>query len=106
MSLMLYRGATIEHPVEGMFSFVPARRAGVDDPRFRRPSVESPLIKLSSRQSTWGSKRPLPLDSVRGVWEGLRDQVLCAGLLLAVSLETPAREETEIAVGESARRRC
>lgn len=37
--LTLYRGATVDDPVEGMFSFVPARRADARDRRFARPAV-------------------------------------------------------------------
>jgi hypothetical protein len=67
--LMLYRGATIKHPVDGMYSFVPAMPAADPGHRFRRPAIRIPeLINPASRQSTRGSKRPLPAPVVRDVW--------------------------------------
>ena len=87
-SLTLYRGATADEPVEGMFSFVPARRADLDDPRFLRPPVESKFINPASQQSPRGSKCALPMETLRGTWDGLREQILDAGLLLATWLKT------------------
>ncbi len=90
LPLTLYRGATLDDPVEGMFSFAPARRADADDPRFAQPRVELPdLINPSNRQSTWGSKRPLTTSQVREAWDKLRSQVMSADLVLAVRLQTP-----------------
>jgi hypothetical protein len=93
MNLTLYRGATVEDPVEGMFSFVPAAPAEADDPRFLRPSLESRFINAASRQSTWGSKRLLAMDTVRDAWQDVRHQVLGGGLMLAVGLRTPEHVE-------------
>jgi hypothetical protein len=106
LSLTLYRGATVEDPVEGMFSFVPARRADADDPRFSRPPIHSKFINPLNLQATWGSKRPLSMDTLRDAWESVRHQVLAADLLLAVRLQTPDRERNDVAVPETARRRC
>lgn len=86
----LYRGATVDDPVEGMFSFVPARRADDADPRFCRPSVRLPgRVNPASRQSTWGSKRPLPDHAIRDAWGSIREQVLARDLVLATRIETP-----------------
>jgi len=106
LSLTLYRGATVEDPVEGMFSFVPARRADAKHPRFPRPPIQSGFINPSNRQSTWGSKRPLSMDTLRNTWEAVRHQVLAADLLLAVRFQTPDRERNDEAVPETARQRC
>ncbi len=106
LSLTLYRGATVDDPVEGMFSFVPARRADVEEPRFPRPPIHSRFINPSSRQSTWGSKRPLSMGTLRDTWEAVRHQVLAADLLLAVQLQTPGRERNDMAVPETDRQRC
>ena len=92
-SLTLYRGAAADEPVEGMFSFVPARRADLDDPRFPRPFVESSFINPASQQSPRGSKCELPMQILRSTWAELRDQVLAADLLLATRIQTPDREE-------------
>jgi hypothetical protein len=90
LGLTLYRGATVDDPVEGMFSFVPARRADEVDPRFCRPSVRLPgRINPSSRQSTWGSKSPLPVHTIRDAWGAIREQVLARDLLMATRIETP-----------------
>jgi len=102
LSLTLYRGATVDDPVAGMFSFVPARRADADDPRFPRPPIHSAFINPFSRQSTWGSKRPLPTDTLRDV----RHQVIAADLLLGVLLYTPDRDTNDVAGGEDARQHC
>lgn len=107
LPLTLYRGATVDDRVEGMFSFVPARRADVDDLRFARPRVALPgLIKPSVWRSTWGSTCQRPLASVRDAWEAIRRQVLAADLLLAVWLQTPDRETHDVVVPESSRQRC
>ena len=93
----LYRGATVDDPVDGMFSFVPARRAdaGPEAMRFARPAVELPgLINPASQQSAWGANRPLPPDRVFDAWEALAVQVLAADLVLATWLQTPPCEAT------------
>jgi len=77
-------------PVPKMFSFVPARLADGADARFARPVVRlSGLINPANRQSTWGSTRPLPVDSVRDAWASMREQILAQGLHLGVRIETP-----------------
>ncbi len=107
VDLTLYRGATVDDPVEGMYSFVPALPADTPDPRFARPAVRVPgLINPASRQSTWGSKRPLPMAAVRDAWEAVRHQVLSAALLLAIRLETPAEEVADAATPAASRAGC
>lgn len=88
-SFTLYRAATFDQPVHGMYSFVPARLADSEDPRFPRPAVTSPLINPASSRAVWGSKRHLPIGRAREEWESVRRQVLDANLLLGVGLETP-----------------
>ncbi len=76
-----------------MFSFVPALRADDEAARFPRPSIKLPgLVNPMSRQSTWGSRRPLDVDTVTSAWSAVKDQVVEAGLGLAVSLDVPPRE--------------
>lgn len=97
VSLTLYRGATVENPVEGMFSFVPARRADEDDPRFTRPPIRLPgFINPASRQSTRGSKRPLPMDTLRDTWNALHHQVVAADLLLRSGFRLPSACKTTL----------
>lgn len=80
-----------------MYSFVPALPAAGDDPpRFARPVIRlDGLINPASRQSTWGSHRPMPVAAVRDAWEIVRDQVLAADLMLAVYLDTPPEQAGE-----------
>ena len=105
-SLTLYRGATVDDPVEGMFSLVPARRADGDDCRFARPPVRLPgFVNPASTQSTWGSKRPLAIGTLHSLWEQVCHQVHAEDLLLAVRLQIPEREH-DGPVPESNRRRC
>lgn len=108
LSLTLYRGASFDQPVKGMFSFVPARRADDTDPRFARPPVALPrLINPQSRQSTKGSSEPRSLDEIKGAWERLRQHVFAAGLVLGVHLETPDRDgDAEASVPMTGRDRC
>lgn len=94
--LTLYRGATIDDPVDGMYSFVPALPAGHDRPRFARPPIRLPgLINPASTQSANGSNRPQPAHIVRDAWEAIRHQVLTAGLVLAVHIDTPPQHGDE-----------
>jgi hypothetical protein len=93
--LTLYRGATFEDPVEGMFSFVPARLTDDEDPRFERPAIHIPdFINPANRQSTLGSKRELPISAVRDAWLRVRDQVLDQDLVLATHIATPEKRGT------------
>jgi hypothetical protein len=104
---ILYRGATFDRPFEGMYSFVPARRADDPAPRFQRPAIEAPeLINPASRQAPRGSKRSLSSDRVANAWSEIKNQVIDAGLLLAVALETPPREGPAPRVPASTRGRC
>lgn len=107
LNLTLYRGAAASRPVDGMFSFVPARPAHQNGARFARPAIRLPgLINASNRQSTWGSRRPLPAATVREAWDSVRDQVLASGAVLAVELDTPVREDAaDVPLGPP-RKRC
>ena len=105
--LTLYRGATIDHRVHGMYSFVPALPTATHDPRFARPPISLPrLIKPTNRQSTWGSKRPLSASEVRNAWNEVRRQVLDAGLVLAVNLETPPKRNGAHTMPRASRTSC
>lgn len=107
LDLTLYWGATASKPVDGMFSFVPARPANDDDAPFARPAIRIPsLINPANRQSTWGSRRPLPASTVRRAWESVRRQVLQSGAVLAVQLDTPAQEGAEDLGSGPLRMRC
>ncbi len=105
--LTLYCGATIEEPVGGMYSFVPALPADHGHPRFARPPARLPgLINPASTQSAFGASRRLPADTVRNAWESVRHQVLLAGLVLAVHLNIPPHQDGGIDVPATSRKMC
>jgi hypothetical protein len=90
--LTLFRGATYDDPVDGMFSFVPARLASEEDPRFARPPIRiAGLINPASWRGPSGATRPLDIATIRNSWQSLKEQVATAGLVLGVSLDTPTR---------------
>ena len=103
----LYRGATLEHPVQGMFSFVPARLARSASARFRRPAITLPgLINPASTQSPRGVNDRLSLDGLRVAWSQIRDQVLAENLVMAVRFDTPERQSGVPVIPTTARSGC
>jgi hypothetical protein len=104
--LTLYRGASYDNPVHGMYSFVPAKRADDKDPRFARPPVHSAFINPRSLQSTFGSKIARPIGAVHEAWATIRDQVVGQGLEIAVHLETPEMLIDDVIVPVNDRDRC
>jgi hypothetical protein len=107
LRLTLYRGATADDPVADMFCFVPARLANADDPRFARPAICLPgLINPRSKQSTWGSKRLLPLADVVDAWNSICEQVLACDLLLGLRMDTPTRLDDPANIRTTQRERC
>lgn len=107
LGLKLYRGATVETPIKGMYSFAPALMADHPSERFAIPAVTLPgLINPASRQSTWGSRRPLDSGRVRAAWSALADQVLESGLVLGVSFAVPEHRAGRHPVPTGARVSC
>ncbi|MCY4615302.1 MAG: hypothetical protein OXC71_02790 [Chloroflexi bacterium] len=88
-SLRLYRGATLDDPVDGMFSFFPAMPAG-RDAGFERPSVEVDA-RYFTQTLAQNHKRSCGLgsDVLRSLWEQLATQVCEAGLVLGTHAEQP-----------------
>lgn len=87
----LYRGACPAAPMNGMFSFVPCRRADADDVRFARPAVVLPgVINPASTQAASGAKRLRPTAEVKSAWSSIVEQVLQAGLVLGTAIATPS----------------
>lgn len=107
IDLTLYRGATVDEPVDGMYSFVPARRADPGGPPFTRPALRLPgLINPASKQSTWGYNRPLTSSTIRLAWQSVRNQVFASGAVLAVRIDTPPEEVSRDTVPATGRSRC
>ena len=91
-SLTLFRGATPTKPIDGMFSFVPCRRANENPRRFERPPISLPgIINPTSKQSPSGAKVGRSLPERQEAWSAISDQVRAAGLSLAVHLALPGR---------------
>jgi hypothetical protein len=90
----LYRGATVDDPVHGMFSYVPCHVHGEPGMRFPRPAIDlAGLINPASKQSPSGATANdrRPLGDVIDAWHAVVHQVLAAGLHLGVQFDTPPR---------------
>jgi hypothetical protein len=102
--LTLYRGATVDEPIDGMFSFAPALKAVPGPPRFSRPPIRIPeLINPANWRGTLGSNRPRHPEQVRDAWRALTRQVFESELVLGVSFATPVRQDGQSAPPPSAR---
>jgi hypothetical protein len=89
-SFALYRGATFEEPINGMYSFVPCQRADSRTSRFARPSIELPgFINPAAVMAPSGSTRPISPNDACEQWDNVRNQVLDAQCLLGVWFQTP-----------------
>ncbi|MFC3961792.1 hypothetical protein [Nocardia jiangsuensis] len=90
--LTLYRAATVDDPVDGMYSFVPALPAAADGPRFARPSVRIPgAINPASTQSHRSAPGVESPAAVSELWRETRRQIVDQDLVLATHLDIPAR---------------
>lgn len=90
----LYRGATPEAPVNGMFSFVPVRVASDALLSFDRPVPEnyvSPALNTGSRQCLRG---PESAHLVSDAWSYVVKVVINAGLMLGTSFRSSESDAT------------
>ncbi len=86
----LYRGATVDQPVDGMFSFFPCRPSRGQEARgFERPTIRLPGIVTDNL--TQGQRyNPQPdVESVRELWLATARQVLEQGLYLGTHADLP-----------------
>jgi hypothetical protein len=90
----LYWGATVDRPVEGMFSFFPCQPAHLSSRGFARPVIELP--GTISNQQTTGHKlnSGLTMAQVRRNWKRVCQQVEKAGLWIGTSSQMPRRQTT------------
>jgi len=94
--LTLFRGATVDRPVHGMYSFVPCRPAAGSVPRFPRPAIELPgYVNAANARSAFGAKRPLQLELVKRLWEDVKSQLLEAGCWLGASFSEPVQDRCQ-----------
>lgn len=90
----LYRGATPDNPVDGMFSFFPARQAD-GDTGFERPSIDLPRAFFTKKNMSQNCKisDPLTAETLSGLWQAIVAQVLDAGLLLGTGASPPNKRK-------------
>ena len=95
-----YRGATIRSPVDGMFSFAPAKlRSTADYGRRCEIDLEALNEKLSMSEdklfnaTCYRNFKNISQNAsvIRAVWEELRRQVLANGFVLGVHFDWPGR---------------
>ena len=93
-SFRLYRGATPEDPVEGMFSFFPAMPAQ-GDAGFPRPLIDLPGEYFNPRswQAQKGVRQQRTSEDLLGLWKSLVGQVRRAGLLLGTHSALPEQRK-------------
>jgi hypothetical protein len=96
----LYRGATPDDPVDGMFSFFPAIPAGGDS-GFPRPLIDLPSKYFNplSWQSPKGLWHDRTAEELRGLWDSLVSQVRAKGLVIGTHASLPERRARTAAVG-------
>lgn len=85
----LYRGATPDDPVCGMFSFFPAVPASRNSGFPRPPIVASCVINPKSTQNCKGLGQERTFEELRCLWDSLVRQVRKQNLVLGVRAELP-----------------
>jgi hypothetical protein len=91
---ILYRGATLEAPVNGLYSFVPCRLADHARARFSRPIVSlTDYINPRRWRGPSGANEPRSIPELCDLWRRIRQQVLDADCLLGVSFEIPRLDD-------------
>ena len=86
LDMRLYVGATVDDPVEGMFSYFPCADAPFERPRIELPGVVNPDSRQANRLN-----RGLATDQFCELWRQVREQVLEQGCDLGVRAEFPER---------------
>ena len=87
----LYWGATIDKPVEGMFSFFPCQLAEMSPRGFARPGYANPMVIKDNLSQGKRFKPYLSQTDVKKFWNEVRLQVESADLSLGVFTEAPGR---------------
>lgn len=95
----LYRGATRETPINGMFSFFPALPSHGQPLGFARPRIRHAMV--SDKKPQGFKQAAVTLDEAKGLWESVRDQVLSVNLWLGTMATMPTSEVGGIEVGET-----
>lgn len=89
-SYRLYKGATFERPLHGMFSYFPCRPWKDGDARgFARPVITLPGI-IDDRLTGWQRMNPQEkIEDVERLWKEVTRQVCAQGLSLGVRTDIP-----------------
>jgi hypothetical protein len=89
----LYRGATREQPIGGMFSFFPAVPSTGQQAGFGRPQIQHQVI--SNGMSQGYKLTAMTMEGVTRVWRDVREQVLAAGLWLGTAAVMPTQPDLD-----------
>jgi len=86
----LYFGATIDDPVNDMYSFFPCLQATTPTRGFARPSVElEGFVNPALRQGKKAEE--VTMAQAIALWTKVRDQVVDQGLLIGLGADMPAK---------------
>jgi hypothetical protein len=106
----LYRGATFDNPVNGMFSYAPAMQASIASLGFARPTLTLPPnlfndkqnqgINITSDSVTISDEEKInefnltedAMQSVQSLWQQVTNEVLSQGLQLGVRFQLPSAQ--------------
>lgn len=88
--LRLYFGATLDHPVEGMFSYAPCRFAAEVPDGFERPVVHGEFVTPTLGQGYRLTDVPTAA-AAASAWRAVTEQVLASGLHLGFRFAAPQR---------------
>ena len=96
-SWRLYFGATVDNPVDGMFSFFPCMPANQCPQGFARPVIELPGAITQGLLQGKRLNRALLPGQLTKYWKCVREQVESSGLRLGVhaNMPTPSQGRTE-----------
>ncbi len=90
-SYRLYLGATVENPIDGMFSFFPCRPASASSQGFARPSLRIPGVITPTMTQ---NKRLNPRQSngeITLLWDDVVRQVIGQGVALGTHADLPGK---------------
>ena len=87
----LYRGATAEEPVEGMFSFVPCLPTNGEPRGFVRPLLENDEVITRKLAQSVRLNRDVAPERIPDFWEWTAERVLDDGLALGTRIAMPQR---------------
>lgn len=89
VTFRLYRGATLEHPANGIFSFVPCLPVYDGEiPSFARPTIYLDGIITPRLTQQWKTTH-LDHSAIAEVWKEVTRQVKEQGLMLGVAVQEP-----------------